>query len=243
MTSDRDDRRGRLGLLQRAHRLLRPAAHEEAGHGADPAARARPAPDRARAAARRGGPGRRDPRQDELARGRGHHPRALRRVAGGRADPPQRARHLLPAAGAQGRERRRSRWSRSSTASSSTRASSTSGTAATRRSTSRAPTGCRATSTAASSCCSRSRRPRARQKVLHGPRRDLPGQREGRAGSSRTAATSGAGRRRARSPTARSSSSTARRSARSTGSRAGAGVTLEPIRSPGRVTAKVRSRR
>jgi polyphosphate kinase len=60
--------------------------------------------------------------------------------------------------GPQGRERRASRWSRWSTASSSTRASTTSGTAATRRSTSRAPTGCRATWTAASSSCSRSRR-------------------------------------------------------------------------------------
>ena len=35
------DRRGRLRLLQRPHRLLRPAAHEEAGHGPHHAARAR----------------------------------------------------------------------------------------------------------------------------------------------------------------------------------------------------------
>ena len=75
-------RRGRLGLLQRPHRLLRPAAHEEAGHGPHRPARALPAAHRARAAARRGGPGGGDPRQDELARGRGHHPRPLRRLAG-----------------------------------------------------------------------------------------------------------------------------------------------------------------
>ena len=99
------DRRGRLGVLQRAHRLLRPAAHAQAGDGADAAARARAAPDRARDGAGRGGPAGRDPRQDELARGRGDHPRALRRGEGRRADPPDRARHLLPAAGAQGHER------------------------------------------------------------------------------------------------------------------------------------------
>ena len=53
--------------------------------------------DRERRRAEAGQAGR-DPRQDELARRRGDHPRALRRVAGRRADPPERARHLLPAA-------------------------------------------------------------------------------------------------------------------------------------------------
>ena len=96
---------------------------------------------------------------------RGHHPRALRGGPRRRQDPAQRARHLLPAPGRQGR-RATSRSSRSSTASSSTRASSTSATAATRRSTSRAPTGCRGTSTAGSSCSSRSLSPEGRQKAL-----------------------------------------------------------------------------
>ena len=48
------DRGGRLRLLQRAHRLLRPAAHEEAGHGPDPPPRPRAAPRQPRAPARGG---------------------------------------------------------------------------------------------------------------------------------------------------------------------------------------------
>ena len=44
-----------------------------------------------------------DPGQDELAGGRGHHPRALRRGPRRRQDPAQRPRHLLPAPGPQGR--------------------------------------------------------------------------------------------------------------------------------------------
>ena len=59
---------------------------------------------RERQRAEAGSPGR-DPRQDELARGRGDHPRPLRRGEGGRADPPRRARDLLPAARPQGHER------------------------------------------------------------------------------------------------------------------------------------------
>ena len=57
MTGRPRDRQGRLGLLQRADRLLRSAAHEEAGDGPDAAARARPRADRARTAPRGGGPG------------------------------------------------------------------------------------------------------------------------------------------------------------------------------------------
>ena len=74
------DRRGRLGLLQPAHRLLRPAAVEARRSRRLSCASASSA-DRARARARRGRPARGHPRQDELARGRGHHPRALRRGA------------------------------------------------------------------------------------------------------------------------------------------------------------------
>ena len=53
------DRRGRGGVLQRADRLLRSAAAEEAGDGADRPAAALPQADRPRAAARRGAGSRR----------------------------------------------------------------------------------------------------------------------------------------------------------------------------------------
>ena len=98
-------RRGRLRVLQRPHRVLGPSAHEEAVHGPHHPARAVRAPHPARAAPGRRGPARGDPGQDELARGRGDDPRPLRREQGRREDPPQRARHLLPASGGEGGQR------------------------------------------------------------------------------------------------------------------------------------------
>ncbi len=58
---------GSLGLLQRHHRLLRPAVDAEAHHGAHGPAHPHPLHDRPRAPARRGGAARPDPRQDERA--------------------------------------------------------------------------------------------------------------------------------------------------------------------------------
>ena len=88
--------------------------------------------------------------------------RALRRLAGGRADRPGGPRHLLPAAGRAGPEREHPGQEHRSAASSSMPASSASATARRcrrprPRSSSRRPTGCRAISIAASSCSARSR--------------------------------------------------------------------------------------
>ena len=73
-----------------------------------------------------GGPGGADRAQDELARGRPLHPRALRGLPGRRAGGPERARHLLPAPGRAGRLRQHPRGLRGRAASSSTRASTAS---------------------------------------------------------------------------------------------------------------------
>ncbi len=90
--------------------------------------------------AHRDGEERADRDEDELAGGPPLHPRALRGLAGGRADRHQRARHLLPA----GRRRRASAttsaWSRSSAASSSTRASTASSAATSAATSSARPT-------------------------------------------------------------------------------------------------------
>ncbi len=91
------DRRGRLVVLQRPHRVLGPAEDEEAGHGPHPVARAVPAPDRPRARSARWGAARRDPGQDELPRRRGDDPGPLRGGGRGSADPPLRPRDLRPA--------------------------------------------------------------------------------------------------------------------------------------------------
>ena len=78
--------------------------------------------------------------EDELARRRALHPRALRRLAGGRASRSERARDLLPAARACRGSPRTSASSRSSGACSSTRASTPSNATASTRSTSPRPT-------------------------------------------------------------------------------------------------------
>ncbi len=69
------DRQGRLGLLQRPHGIFGSAQDEEAPDGAHLPSGQDPRPHRARDAASRVRPGGRDPGEDELPRGRGHHPR------------------------------------------------------------------------------------------------------------------------------------------------------------------------
>ena len=82
---------------------------------------------RARDAPRSGGF---DPIQDECARGRGHHPRPVSRVAGGCAGRPARARHVSVAAGHPRRCPRPYAWSALSDVFSSTPACTTSAIAA-----------------------------------------------------------------------------------------------------------------
>ena len=96
------------------------------------------------------------------------HRDALPRLAGRRADRPDRPRDLLPAARACRASPTTSGSSASSTSSSSTRGSPTSRTATIPRSSSPRPTGCRATSAAASRSCSRSRTRSSRRRLVDG---------------------------------------------------------------------------
>ena len=144
-------RRRRLGALQLPDRLLEEDEVPQADGGPLAAPRQGARPDRPRSGEGPRGQARVDRRQDERARGPGRHPRALPRVPGGRPDRARRPRHLLPAAGRSRRVRGTSASRASWGASSSTAAPSPSVSARRKRSTSRAPTGCRATSTPASS--------------------------------------------------------------------------------------------
>ena len=96
--------------------------------------------------------------EDERARRRSLHTRALPRIAGGRAGGPQRARHLLPAPGRARASRRTSASCRSWGACWSTRACTRSSATASAPCTSPQPTSCRATSTTAWSWPRRSSR-------------------------------------------------------------------------------------
>ena len=78
------DRRGRERLVQFAHGLFAPAALSKAARRAGESARPVHRADRARGSARGGWPAGADHRQDERARRRRGHRRALSRVAGGR---------------------------------------------------------------------------------------------------------------------------------------------------------------
>ncbi len=146
------DRRRRLRALQPAHRLLRAAAVEAARRWPRSACRtgcSQLIEPRGGAGARRGAGA--DHRQDERAgRRRPSSGRSTGASQAGVRDRPPRARHLLPAAGPARRLGEHPRHQRSSTASSSTAASSPSAPASAPRSSSPAPTGCRATSSAAS---------------------------------------------------------------------------------------------
>ena len=122
------------------HRLPAEAHLPQAPAGAD-AAQGRRCSRRSSASASTARPGARpDPDEDERARGRRHHARALPRLAGRREGRPDRARHLPAAARASPGCRRTSASSASSAASSSTAASTTSATAATRSTSSARPT-------------------------------------------------------------------------------------------------------
>ena len=113
-------------FFQRAHRLLRSAAAEEAGDGADRPAPAVPEADRPRAPPRGSRPAGGDHGQDELAHRRRDHRGAVCRVAERGHHPAQRPRHLRAPARRARPQRRPSRSCRSSTVSSSTRASTAS---------------------------------------------------------------------------------------------------------------------
>ena len=131
LTADPDDRRRPHRPVQRAHRLLPadrvPAAAGGAARHAQRHRRADRAGDRAPA----GRPRRSGPDQDELARRRGGHRRALPGVAGRGDGRPRGARHLRAARRACRGCPRTSRSARSSAGSWSTPGSSTSATAAT----------------------------------------------------------------------------------------------------------------
>ena len=110
-----------------------------------------------------GGPPGADPRQDERAGGSGHHRRALRGLAGRRADRPDRARHLLPPSRAPRRQRDDPGDQHRRAVPRALAGRTISSTAARRRSTSARPTGCRAISIAGSRRSLRSRTPAHRQ--------------------------------------------------------------------------------
>ncbi len=105
-------RRRRLRVLQHPHRLF--AAGEvpqgRSGPAGHPAAPARTDRQRGRAQPAGGSGGHRG--QDEFAGGPGADRGAVRGLAGGREDPAERARHLLPAPGGEGVEREHPRRER-----------------------------------------------------------------------------------------------------------------------------------
>ena len=93
----REDRRGRRRHVQLPHRHGAPGGLPQAAHRPERHARGAARGDRRDRRGPRARRARADRAEDELARRPPGHPRAVPRVARGRAGRPQRARHLLPA--------------------------------------------------------------------------------------------------------------------------------------------------